>query len=54
MIVGTEGPGLSEAVRKRAHLEVRIEMAPGIDSVNVATAAAIALHHFGPGQGRGS
>ena len=54
IIVGTEGPGLSEQVRKRAHLDVRIEMAPGIDSVNVATAAAIALHHFGPGQGRGS
>ena len=54
VIVGTEGPGLSEAVRKRAHLDVRIEMARGIDSVNVATAAAIALHHFGPGQGRGS
>ncbi|MDG2049187.1 MAG: RNA methyltransferase [Myxococcota bacterium] len=48
IIVGTEGPGLSEKVRERADHGVKIEMAPGIDSINVATAAAIALHHYGP------
>lgn len=46
LIVGTEGVGLSEAVRRFADRRVRIEMAPGVDSLNVATAAAIALHRL--------
>ncbi len=42
LILGAEGPGLPDRVI-RAATPVRIPMAPGVDSVNVATAAAIAL-----------
>ena len=44
VLVGAEGPGLPSAIIDRAQ-PVRIPMAPGVDSVNVATAAAIALAH---------
>jgi tRNA G18 (ribose-2'-O)-methylase SpoU len=44
LVVGTEGPGISAETRAAADLRVRIEMRPGVDSINVATAAAIALH----------
>jgi tRNA G18 (ribose-2'-O)-methylase SpoU len=43
VLVGAEGPGLSDAAMAAADHRVRIPMAPGTDSVNVATAAAIAL-----------
>lgn len=43
LVLGAEGPGLSEAALANTERRVRIPMAPGIDSVNVATAAAIAL-----------
>ena len=43
LVVGAEGPGLSEAALRATERQVRIPMAPGVDSVNVATAAAIAL-----------
>ena len=42
LILGTEGPGLPDAVLERART-VRIPMARDFDSLNVATAAAIAL-----------
>jgi tRNA G18 (ribose-2'-O)-methylase SpoU len=42
-LVGAEGPGLTEAALAAATHRLRIPMAPGVDSVNVATAAAIAL-----------
>jgi tRNA G18 (ribose-2'-O)-methylase SpoU len=42
VLVGAEGPGLTDDAMARAR-RVRIPMAPGTDSVNVATAAAIAL-----------
>ncbi|KQT50395.1 RNA methyltransferase [Methylobacterium sp. Leaf456] len=45
LLLGTEGPGLPEAVMDRAR-RVRIAMAPGFDSLNVATAGAIALHRL--------
>ena len=48
VLVGAEGSGLSEAALGMAHLRVRIPMAPGVDSLNVATAAAIALHRLAP------
>ncbi len=41
--VGAEGPGLSDELLGVADRRVRIPMAAGTDSVNVATAAAIAL-----------
>jgi len=49
LVVGAEGPGLSPAALAAADRRVRITMAPGVDSLNVATAAAIALHHLAAG-----
>jgi len=46
VIVGAEGPGLGAQSRAAAHLRVRIPMAPGVDSLNVATACGIALHRL--------
>jgi tRNA G18 (ribose-2'-O)-methylase SpoU len=43
LLVGAEGPGLTAAAMAAANQRVRIPMAAGVDSVNVATAAAIAL-----------
>jgi tRNA G18 (ribose-2'-O)-methylase SpoU len=48
LLVGAEGTGLTEAALAVADLHVRIPMAAGVDSLNVATAAAIALHHLNP------
>ncbi|MEO1100770.1 MAG: RNA methyltransferase [Pseudomonadota bacterium] len=44
ILLGPEGPGLSDALID-AGQPVRIPMATGFDSVNVATAGAIALSH---------
>lgn len=49
LLVGAEGPGLSEAALTTAAVRVRIPMAGGVDSLNVATAAAIASYHQGSG-----
>lgn len=46
LVVGAEGPGLCSATLAAADLRVRIAMAPEVDSLNVATAAAVALHHL--------
>ena len=43
LLVGAEGPGLTEQALGSVDRRVRIPMAAGVDSVNVATAAAIAL-----------
>lgn len=43
VLVGAEGPGLTSDAMAWADHRVRIPMTPGTDSVNVATAAAIAL-----------
>lgn len=45
LIFGTEGAGLSHELLKSCDT-VRIEMAPGLDSLNVATASGIALHYM--------
>lgn len=45
LCLGAEGPGLSPAILDAADQRVRIPIAPGVDSLNVATAAAIAFHH---------
>jgi tRNA G18 (ribose-2'-O)-methylase SpoU len=42
--VGAEGPGLTDAALEACDRRVHIPMAAGVDSVNVATAAAIAFH----------
>ncbi|GJE10675.1 MULTISPECIES: TrmH family RNA methyltransferase [Methylobacterium] len=51
LILGTEGPGLDPATLAGAR-PIRIPMAAGFDSLNVATAAGIALHAIARGQGR--
>ncbi|HEY8548032.1 MAG TPA: TrmH family RNA methyltransferase, partial [Acidimicrobiales bacterium] len=45
-LLGAEGPGLSDAALAAADVRVRIPLAPGVDSLNVATAAAIAFHRL--------
>jgi tRNA G18 (ribose-2'-O)-methylase SpoU len=47
LLVGAEGPGLSASALAAADRSVRIAMAAGVDSLNVAIAAAVALHHLG-------
>ena len=49
LIVGAEGYGLGAESRARADVCVRIPMAAGIDSLNVATACGIALHRLAGG-----
>lgn len=44
LMLGAEGPGLSGAALAAADLRARIPMRAGVDSLNVATAAAIAFH----------
>ena len=44
ILVGAEGPGLTETVMRASDLRVRIPMARGTDSLNVATAAALAFY----------
>lgn len=46
LLLGAEGPGLSEAALAGADEWVRIPMADGVDSLNVATAGAVALAHL--------
>lgn len=46
LLVGNEGDGLSPRALRSADLRLRIPMVPGTDSLNVATAAAIALHRL--------
>jgi tRNA G18 (ribose-2'-O)-methylase SpoU len=48
LLVGSEGDGLSAAALAAADLAVRIPIEPRVDSLNVATAAAIALHRLAP------
>lgn len=43
LLVGAEGPGLTAQAMARVTRRVRIPMEPGVDSLNVATAAAVAL-----------
>jgi tRNA G18 (ribose-2'-O)-methylase SpoU len=46
LLLGAEGAGLGPDSRAAAHHRVRIPMAAGVDSLNVATACAIALHRL--------
>jgi tRNA G18 (ribose-2'-O)-methylase SpoU len=46
IVLGAEGPGLSEIAIDACDVAVRIPMARGIDSLNVAAAAAIAFHRL--------
>jgi tRNA G18 (ribose-2'-O)-methylase SpoU len=46
LIVGTEGAGLTPAVESMADYRVRIPVSSGVDSLNVAVAAGIALYRL--------
>lgn len=48
VLLGAEGPGLTPGALGRAHVRARITMASGVDSLNVATAGALAFHHLRP------
>lgn len=45
LMVGAEGPGLSDAALNVADTAVRIPISPGVDSLNVVVAAGIALSY---------
>ena len=44
VLVGAEGPGLTETAMRASDTRVRIPMSRGTDSLNVATAAALAFY----------
>ncbi|WP_072810636.1 TrmH family RNA methyltransferase [Rhodococcus zopfii] len=44
LLLGAEGPGLTEDAMRATDVRARIPMAPGTDSLNVATAAAMAFY----------
>ncbi len=46
LILGNEGDGLSSETLAAADAAVRISLDPTVDSLNVATTAAIVLHHI--------
>lgn len=46
MVFGTEGDGLSHTTIEGCDLTVRIPMANGVDSLNVAAASAVAFWHL--------
>lgn len=48
LVIGAEGPGLSAAALAASPRWVRVPMSPDVDSLNVATAAAIAFHRAWP------
>ena len=47
LLLGNEGDGLRPATLAAADLTVRVPMAPGIDSLKVVTACAVALDRLG-------
>ncbi len=53
ILVGAEGPGLRAATIDKADIRVRIPMAAGVDSLNVAVATSIVLNHFAEHAARG-
>ncbi|MFD9703553.1 TrmH family RNA methyltransferase [Lentzea sp. NPDC059081] len=44
VLLGSEGPGLTDEAINAADLAVRIPMSSGVDSLNVATAGAVAFY----------
>jgi tRNA G18 (ribose-2'-O)-methylase SpoU len=44
ILVGAEGPGLTETAMRASDVRMRIPMSRGTDSLNVATAAALAFY----------
>ena len=48
LVLGTEGAGLGPGTLAATDVRVRIPMAGGVDSLNVAAAAAVAVHALRP------
>lgn len=48
LVVGNEGSGLSDDARALIERRVRIPISSDVESLNVAVAAGILLHHFRP------
>jgi tRNA G18 (ribose-2'-O)-methylase SpoU len=48
LVLGSEGPGLCAGTKTLCDVRVTIPMAAGADSLNVATAGALLLHHLIP------
>jgi len=46
VVFGNEGSGLTDEAAKRISTRVGIPIAPGVESLNVAIAAGIFLHHI--------
>jgi tRNA G18 (ribose-2'-O)-methylase SpoU len=46
LLLGAEGPGLTEQAMSHATLRVRIPMRPDMDSLNVMVAGAVAMSHL--------
>jgi tRNA G18 (ribose-2'-O)-methylase SpoU len=46
LVAGHEGDGLSPGAIDRAEIRARIDISPAVDSLNVATAAAIAMYEL--------
>ena len=53
IVLGTEGDGLAPDTIARCDYTVRIPMAHGVDSLNVAAASAIAFWQLGNRKGQG-
>lgn len=47
IILGSEGPGLQEKTIGESDFTIKIPMAPGVDSLNVAAASALAFWELG-------
>ena len=47
VILGTEGEGLKEATIEACEYTIKIPMAHGVDSLNVAAASAVAFWQLG-------
>ncbi len=47
LVLGTEGHGISPEARAAADTQVTLPMAPGVDSLNVGAAAAVACYLLG-------
>ena len=52
ILLGAEGPGLPKEILERART-ISIPMAPGVDSLNVASTSGIVLHHLADARRRG-
>lgn len=48
LVLGAEGPGVTSGALEACDLHVKIPMAPGVDSLNVAAASAVAFWELRP------